>query len=144
MVRDLLLGNDAEAMRRYCIERFGVDPQQHGMTLVGVKQNKCFPYHGDEGNICWIKNRFAAAGVFKHRGEFACDADTARLHVFFIHIEETAAMVSRLLRDDAMFSSQVARSKLPNTNLKVRPIDSLAQSVAPFPSEQALKKESNQ
>lgn len=131
-LRQLLMGTDAEAMRTYCINRFGVDPHKYGFSFVGFKQVKSFPYIFDEGNLIYIKSRLAERGAFKPCGLHEDDAQTARLHVFFLTLDETPEMLSRL-PEGTPIASQVARSKISKTPLKISPIYLTAQTVSQFP-----------
>jgi len=134
-IRNLMLGSDVEAMRQFCIERFDVDPSQYGLTLVGIKQERCFPYDCDEGNIVFIKNRLAERGAFQRGESMPLEAHTARLHVFFLSLDETPEMWSRLKADETAIVQQIPRSKLAKTTQCVRPVDSVAMNVAPFPAD---------
>ncbi len=49
------------------------------------------------------------------------------LHVFFVRLEETEEMLAALRRADAeIIVEQIARSKVGQTNLVIRPIDATA------------------
>lgn len=114
-LRHLMLGSDADAMRVYCIERLGVDPWQFGCKFVGMKQGKCFPYDGDEGNLAAIKSELHMRGAFPCCGIMPTSGETSRLHVFFLTLEETQEMLARLPRGEEVTESRVARSKIGNT-----------------------------
>lgn len=132
-LRDMLLGDDAEVMRQYCIYRFDVDIRDYKLKLCSFKQTKGFPYNDDGCNIIAIKNIFSQLGVFKAGGHGCNDLqDGTPLHVFFIHLEETDDMIERLKKDDHQFAAKVARSKLPTTLGVLRPIDRTAMIVAGF------------
>lgn len=133
MLRDLMLGTDKEAMRDYCIDRFGIDIKPFRVSFVGMKQGKSFPYDGDEPNAAWIKNRLAELECFPH----GCDAGeinppSMNMHVFFLCLEETDEMVSRLKNERIIANGTVARSKVGKTSRVIRPIDKTAQAVSGF------------
>lgn len=138
LLRDLLLGDDDEAMRQYCIDRLGVDPG--GLKLCGLKQEVImvrgkvrhlgFPYEADGANLIWLKNRLNEAGVFEVGRRYFDDKIGCPLHCFFLSLEETEEMIMRLWNDDELIQAKVARSKVSRTFAKIRPINQLSFLVA--------------
>ncbi len=124
-LRNLLLGDDHEAMRQYCIDRLGVDPGD--LKLCGIKKKA---YEGDGANLIWLKNRLNEAGLFEVGRKYFDDRMGVPLHCFFLSLEETEEMILRLWNDDELIQAKIARSKISTTFAKIRPIDQLSFLVA--------------
>jgi len=83
---------------------------------------------------CWFCARLSSNDLSKGYGtvDDSKSPVTAILHVFFIYLEETAEMLSRLDDEPEVKPPKVTRSKLgPNEPRLVRPIDRVAHRVGP-------------
>ena len=124
-LRELMLGSDELAMRRYCIVRFGVDPKMFGLSFHGRKT----AYQGDEANLMTIKRALCDYGCFGYGANRENDSSlTTPLHVFFIHLLETEEMLARLPEPEQV-EANVARSKIAKTKTAISPINRIASQV---------------
>lgn len=91
----------------------------------------------DDSLWMWVKNRFAERGLLEppfYTPSTAADADTARLHVFFLCLSETDEHIARLWNENKE-DSQVARSKIGSTNELIGPIDGTAAMATQWPTD---------
>jgi len=124
-LRELMLGSDELAMRKYCIVRFGVDPKMFGLSFHGRKT----AYQGDEANLMKIKRILCDYGCFGYGANRELDSSLKTpLHVFFIHLEETNEMLARLPESEQAEAS-VARSKITKARTAISPINRIASQV---------------
>lgn len=88
------------------------------------------PSSGYKSN--WIHLALCESGAFVAgcRSDDFGEVATARMHCFFVHIEETAEQIARLTGEKKSVARH-AKSKIATTPLKAKPIDRLAWIVAP-------------
>jgi len=82
----------------------------------------------------WVRNRIADVGPEEYRPGCSPPPEilTGELNVGFVGVEETEAQVDRLRNPaEAILASRTARSKIGKTTKVIRPVDAVAERVAP-------------
>ena len=137
-----LRNGDAAEIRRFVRAMFDCELTDHEVASL------CKKWGGREsrwtvsaGPAMWIKNRLCELGLFRLSRNLPPDIEqptvTAVMHIFFLSLEETAAMMEILKNENQPEQkkriAKVARSKLFGTPLVVTPVDSTAGKVAQMP-----------
>ena len=128
-----MFDGDALTVRAFCMTIFSLDiDDEVAETLCRKwqKWNPTLPWHNSAGPAMWIKNRLGELGqIPRCDGNEVPTAETAILHCFFIHLQETQEMLARLRNDKSNIASAVARSKISSTQQHIEPIDAVASRV---------------
>lgn len=122
------------AMQLHCLLRYDVVP-----TLADAKKlvHKAPPSTKPQLRESWIRNRLDERGYFvvsrpsdesSHAGLFVT------LHCFFISLEETDIMLTRLRGEKHKTIPTVARSKITKAIAVITPIDNTAKLVSHWPT----------
>jgi hypothetical protein len=127
----LFRNGDTAGLVTYCEQRYG--------ATITVAMAKWLCKHGPKSDSrstglpsdlarAWLRNRIGDGGYFLSGSKSSDDnVLTVELHVFFLHINETAEQLSRL-RGEVKGKSEVARSKLQSAidaGKSVVPIDAV-------------------
>ena len=133
--RLLFVDGTPEQLQAYCRERLEIEitPEHAALILANtITRSRSGHYKLDDLSLMVLKNRLHDLNYFPHGSdETKIHANDYSLHFFFVSLEETEEMLTRLRRPDQSFYVRAeARSKLFTTEQYVQPVDAVAARVA--------------